>query len=127
LDQATHQFSYVRAGHELPLLVDQTGALLPVPEDRSLPLGLFPKPALDTQTVTLQPGDTVLLFSDGVTEAMDGQHEMFELERLTRFLAAHPVASAQALCDQIVEAVAAYRDPAPQWDDITLLAVRALG
>jgi serine phosphatase RsbU (regulator of sigma subunit)/FixJ family two-component response regulator len=127
LDQATHQFSYVRAGHELPLLVDQTGALLPVPEDRSLPLGLFPKPALDTQTVTLQPGDPVLLFSDGVTEAMDGQHEMFELERLTRFLAAHPVASAQALCDQIVEAVAAYRDPAPQWDDITLLAVRALG
>jgi serine phosphatase RsbU (regulator of sigma subunit)/FixJ family two-component response regulator len=127
LDKATRQFSYVRAGHEYPLLLDRMGALLAVPEGRSLPVGIFQDLVIETQTVTLLPGDTMLLYTDGVTEAMDEGHELFGLERLEKHLAAHPGEPAQAMCDRIVEAVASYQGRAPQSDDITLLAVRALG
>jgi serine phosphatase RsbU (regulator of sigma subunit)/DNA-binding NarL/FixJ family response regulator len=127
LDKATRQFSYVRAGHEYPLRIDPAGALLTVPEGRSLPLGLFHEIVLEAQTVTLLPGDTLLLFTDGVTEAMNERHELFGEERLSHCLAARSGETAQALCDRIVETVAGYQGQAPQADDITLLALRALG
>jgi sigma-B regulation protein RsbU (phosphoserine phosphatase) len=126
LEQATRQFSYVRAGHEYPLLHDRTGAPLAVPEGRSLPLGIFHDLVIETHTATLLPGDALLLYTDGVTEAMDEGHELFGLERLEKHLAAHPGEPAQAMCDRIVAAVAAYQGRAPQSDDITLLGVRAL-
>jgi serine phosphatase RsbU (regulator of sigma subunit)/FixJ family two-component response regulator len=127
LDRATHQFSYVRAGHEYPLLYDRTGAPLAVPEGRSVPLGIFQDLVIETQTLTLLPGDTMLLYTDGVTEAMDEGRELFGLERLEKQLAGHPDEPAQVMCDRIVEAVTSYQGRAPQSDDITLLAVRALG
>jgi DNA-binding response OmpR family regulator len=86
LDEATHQFSYVRAGHEYPLPYERTGAALAVPEGRSQPLGLFEDLALETRTMTLLQGDTMLLFTDGVTEAMDGC-----TEGLVWVAAAYPV------------------------------------
>jgi sigma-B regulation protein RsbU (phosphoserine phosphatase) len=125
LHRSTREFEYVRAGHDLPLVWDADGAPLAVGHARGHPLGLFATPALDAQTLRLPLGGTLLLYTDGATEAMDAQSELFGRERLA--LAAHtaPDASAQALCDHLVQAVAAYHGAAPQADDITLLAVRA--
>jgi phosphoserine phosphatase RsbU/P len=127
LDEATHCFTYVRAGHEFPLLHDRGGSAVAIPEGRSLPLGLFSKLVLEKRTVTLRPGDTMLLYTDGVTDARDEQGELYGLERLVRCLGLEAGEPAQAICDRVVEALAGHQGRAPQADDITLLAIRALG
>jgi serine phosphatase RsbU (regulator of sigma subunit) len=121
---STGAFAFVRAGHELPLIWDAAGAPVPIARGTGQPLGLFSQPALDAQTATLPPGGTLLLFTDGVTEAMDASDELFGVERIVQVVGAGGDATAQELCDRLVAAVAAFHAGAPQADDITLLAVR---
>src|SRR5262249_20634254 len=78
----TREFAFVRAGHELPLLLDANGERLALQMGRGHPLGLFPTPMLDAQSVYLPPGGTLLLFTDGVTEAMDARDELFGAQRI---------------------------------------------
>jgi phosphoserine phosphatase RsbU/P len=120
----TRTLTLVRAGHDLPLMCDATGALLPLARGRGHPLGLFPAPILDKQTATLPPGCTLLLYTDGATETPDAQGELFGLERLEAALRGEPCTSAQALCDNLVQRLATYRGAAPQADDITLVVAR---
>jgi sigma-B regulation protein RsbU (phosphoserine phosphatase) len=126
LRRSTREFTFVRAGHELPLIWDAGGELAPIARGLGHPLGLFPHSALDSQTVTLPPGGTLLLFSDGVTEAMDARGDLFGVERILQAVRAGRPATAQDLCDRLVAAVASYQGAAPQADDITLLAVREI-
>ena len=119
------EFAFVRAGHELPLLLGAGGERLTPEMGRGHPLGLFPAPLLDAQTVRLPPGGTLLLYTDGVTEAMDACDELFGSQRIVEAVRGARDASAQQLCDRLVQAVADYHGPAAQADDITLLAVRA--
>ena len=126
LHRATRELAFVRAGHELPLVLDACGDIQqPVP-GRGHPLGLFPNPMLDAQTMILPAGGTLLLYSDGVTEAMDAAGELFGVERVAETMRGSAGDSAQVLCDRLVQALVAYAGGAPQADDITLLAVRAL-
>jgi sigma-B regulation protein RsbU (phosphoserine phosphatase) len=121
----TGEFVYARAGHELPLVWSESGALQTVARAIGHPLGLLPDPALDVQNMRLLPGATLLLYTDGVTEAMDPRGDFFGLERLRATGRAYLVSPMQRLCDGVVDAVAAYRGTAPQADDITLLALHA--
>jgi phosphoserine phosphatase RsbU/P len=125
LHRSTRTFEFVRAGHELPRVWDAAGAAQPIERGRALPLGLFSQSLLDAQTVVVPPGGTLLLYTDGVTEAMDVQGELFGLERLDVAVREAPTVAAQQLCDYLVEAVTAYHGATPQADDLTLLAVRA--
>jgi len=125
LCRETREFSFVRAGHEQPLLLDADGALLTPEMGRGHPLGLFPNPMLDAQTVRVPPGGTLLLYTDGVPEAIDARDELFGSERIAAAVRGAPEVSAQELCDRLVQAVTDYRGSAAQADDITLLAVRA--
>ncbi|MEP7188902.1 MAG: SpoIIE family protein phosphatase [Roseiflexaceae bacterium] len=122
---STGEFSYARAGHELPLLWNASGAALAPIRANGQPLGILPDPAIDVQTLRLPPGGTLLLFSDGVTEATNAQGGFFGLESVQATVQAHPGMPAQQLCDQLVDTLTAYRGTSPQADDITLLAVRA--
>lgn len=125
LCRETREFAFVRAGHEMPLLVAADGALLTPEMGRGHVLGLFPNPVLDMQTVQLPPGGTLLLYTDGVNEAMDAHSQLFGSERIAAIVRGARTASAQQLCDQLVQAVTAYRGLAAQADDITLVAMRA--
>lgn len=125
LHYTTGEFDYARAGHELPLLWDGSGTPLTLARANGQPLGLLPDPAIDVRTVRLPPGGTLLLFSDGVTEATDARGDFFGMDRLQTTAHEYLGASAQQLCDQLVDTLAAYRGTAPQADDITLLAVRS--
>ena len=80
---------------------------------------------IDVQTLRLPPGGTLLLFSDGVTEATNAQGGFFGLESIEATVQAHLGIPAQQLCDQLVDRLTAYRGTSPQADDITLLAARA--
>lgn len=123
LDGATRTFSYARAGHELPIIVDRHGRQLGVPRGRGLPLGLFPMPELDTQSVELPEGGKLLLFTDGVTEAVDASGEFYGLAQLQATMERQQRLAAQPLCDALVEQLVAFHAGVPQHDDITVLAV----
>jgi sigma-B regulation protein RsbU (phosphoserine phosphatase) len=121
---ATREFTYARAGHDLPMIVDRQGDVRPLTRSNGLPLGLFVETAIDVQSVRLEPLDTLLLFTDGVTEATDASGEFFGAERIPALVREHENASAQQICDSLVATLVAFRGAAPQADDITLLAVR---
>jgi sigma-B regulation protein RsbU (phosphoserine phosphatase) len=121
----TGEFHYVRAGHELPLVWDAQGATTEVPFSYGIPLGLFPEVVLDEQTIMLPPGGTLLLYTDGASEAMDMQGILLGHERLSTIARSLPGDSAQALCEQLLSEIVGYHDSAPQSDDITVVTVRA--
>ena len=126
LQQETRAFRYARAGHELPRVWDVSGALLSYDWGYGHPLGLIEQPSLDCRTIVMPPGGTLLLITDGVTEATDGSGAFFGPERLELAVRACQARSAQALCDELVTTLANYHGEAPQDDDITLVAVRAM-
>jgi serine phosphatase RsbU (regulator of sigma subunit) len=126
LQQKTRAFCYARAGHELPRVWDASGAPLPYTWDFGHPLGLLEEPSLDCRTIVMPPGGTLLLITDGVTEATDYRGAFFGSERLDMAVRACPARSAQGLCDDLVATLADYHGESPQHDDITLVAVRTV-
>jgi sigma-B regulation protein RsbU (phosphoserine phosphatase) len=75
--------------------------------------------------MTLPPKSTLLLYTDGVTEAFHPEHGAFGEPRLQEILAREPHDSSQALCDRILDSVVAFSGDAARQDDITVVAVRA--
>lgn len=126
LDQRTNSFRYARAGHELPLIIDGRGIVLPVPSGPTLPLGIDVDPPLDEQTVSLAPGSTLVLYTDGLTDAYNPAGMAFGLEQVRMCLQEGRNVPAQALCDQLFRSVTEHQGIAPRHDDITLVAVHAL-
>ena len=115
---------YVNAGHNAPMLLRSSGALERL-RSGGPPLGIFASPAYAQATVALSPGDLLVIFTDGVTEAVDPRDEEFgdaRLERVLRETAGAPVA---AVCDAVLVAVAGFQEGQIQNDDITLVAARA--
>jgi len=128
LDGATREFRFVRAGHDLPLVLDMRCEAIDLHLGVGQLLGVLPDPALDEQSVVLPPDGLLLMYTDGVTEAMDRDRKQFGVEGLRALL--HPGGplrvSAQGVCAAVREAVRAHTgSPAPQ-DDVTLVAVRVL-
>jgi sigma-B regulation protein RsbU (phosphoserine phosphatase) len=92
------------------------------------PLGLFPKAEYDEIVIAAKPGDLFLFFSDGITDALNAEGELFGTERLEAVLRDHPSAchSAQATVDAILAAVATFQSGTAHFDDETLVVLRVL-
>ena len=125
LDRRSRELCYVRAGHELPFLLDARGMETPLMWGAGQPLGILDAPAFDQQTLTLPPDGTLLLYTDGATDAMDTSHDFFGAERLHQAVQANCVHSPQQMCDNLLRTILDHQSTAPQADDITLVAVRA--
>ena len=125
LESERQQFTFVRAGHPSPLLLDRWGEDTSPPPGLGQPLGLFDDPSLDEQSVTVPEGGLLFLFTDGITEAADPGGQQFGLERLQTVLRAANHAPAQDLCRLAYGAVRAHCGAAAPHDDILLLALRA--
>ena len=126
LDVSRSLFEYVNAGHNYPLLVSPDGACEPLTTGGLL-LGVMPEYPYESATITLAPGQTLLIYSDGVNECVDCQDQEFGERRIRSLLAEHRDASAQALRTFLLEEVQRHAGGQPQVDDITLVAVRATG
>jgi sigma-B regulation protein RsbU (phosphoserine phosphatase) len=116
------RFTYANAGHNAPLLV--TSSEIRRLETGGVPLGLFDNAMFDEETVTLQPGDLIVAFSDGVTEALDPAGEEFTDDRLLMCVNAHRGESPQQLLDSLLEDVREFCADASQSDDVTVVVVR---
>jgi len=116
-------FSYARAGHELPVLVSASGTVLDIPKSKSLPIGLFPVIPLDEQSITIPPGGTLLLFTDGMCDCRNPAGEEFGRERITARLSALHGQTAQDTCAGLVRALLDFRQDAEQDDDVSLVTL----
>ena len=123
LDRTTREFVYVRAGHEMPILVDACREVMTLSRGHGHPLAFIPDPDLDEQRVIIPPSCLLLLYTDGVTDMVDVEGTFFGLERLRQVVRAGGSMPAQAVCDRLLQTVMEYRGAAPQADDVTLVAV----
>jgi len=134
LELATGRVQYTNAGHLPPLRLrpGQGAAWVDLPP--GLLLGVDPDSRYATRTLTLAPGETLLLYTDGVTEAMNAQQALFGADRLRALAAQLAAADPQVLVAGVIAAVLQYSGgtaapagPIEQSDDITLLALRYRG
>ncbi|MCI0555631.1 MAG: SpoIIE family protein phosphatase [Anaerolineae bacterium] len=125
LDTTTGEFSYARAGHEPPLLLDSQGVVQRLPHQPGMALGLWEDIMLDENSVHLPQGSLLLMFTDGMTDCRDPQGVAFGLERLKQTLTGLDHTSAQSSCDQLLATLMNYQDGSKQDDDVTLVAVHA--
>jgi len=119
----TGELVYANAGHNPPLLGTPEGDVTCLEESTGCILGVFEDLTFGQRQVPLGPGDQFVLYTDGVTEAMDAEDNQFSLERLERIVGGNTGASPEELCGLTVETVEAYRAHAQQ-DDVTMLVLR---
>jgi serine phosphatase RsbU (regulator of sigma subunit) len=119
------EFSYARAGHEPPLLLEPDGSVERLPHGTGMALGLWENIVIDEQTITLPPGSTLVLYTDGMTDCRDPNGVPFGLERIQRSLYNCPGSSAQVVCDHLFQKLKKYQQGAKQDDDVTLVAIHA--
>ena len=115
---------YINAGHPSPILIRRSGSADEAFTEGSFPVGLVPEAEYATACVKLEPGDTLVLFSDGVTEAMDPKEDFFGMPRLRQLLTGHNETPLDELQKLVLEAVENFARGASQADDLTLLLVR---
>jgi len=114
---------FVRAGHPSPLLLRQ-GEVSELYHGGSFPIGLLEPASYTASRIQLEPDDTLLLFTDGVTEAEDKERNLFGRIRLMDTLVRHSGCALDTLQSGILSAVQGFTEAVTQSDDITLLAVR---
>lgn len=120
---ATGKLVYISAGHPSPLVLRE-GNVTDLTTEGSFPVGLIPEADFEAKTAALEDGDTLVLFSDGVTEAVNREEEMFGTARLREALSGTQGASLEQLQKAVLSALEKFASGASQADDITLLIVR---
>lgn len=123
LDPETGVLSYINAGHNDPLIVSRDGETIRMLESSALPVGIVGGQVFETAQAAVAPGETLVGFSDGITEAMNAAGEPYGDERLLAVLREHAGLPAPALVEVIARAVDEYVAGAPQADDMTLLII----
>ena len=123
LHDSDGKFHYARAGHSVPLVLDAGRQPIEVGHGVGHPLGLFEEMLVDEASLDLDPGSLLLLYTDGVTEAVDAQGEFFGDERLLAALQSSNGTGPDQTCEAVWDALQAYQAGASQEDDVTLLAV----
>lgn len=123
LDCRDHTFNYARAGHEVPILFDPNGQVVSLGRGMGQLLGFFEDLQLDQQTITLEGGSSLVLYTDGVLDAVDRHGERFCLDRFITAVASQVGTPAQELCDYLVRELLEFQSENGQFDDITLVTI----
>jgi sigma-B regulation protein RsbU (phosphoserine phosphatase) len=117
------KLEYINAGHPSPILLRGSTAEEAFTEG-SFPVGLVPEAEFSTTTLKLEPNDTLLLFSDGVTEAMDPDEQLYGVARLRGVLQGKQELALDEIQKTVLESVENFARGARQADDLTVLLVR---
>lgn len=123
----TGELTYSNAGHNPPLIIhsDNRSEWLHVP--KGVVIGAIEEAEYKTEKTVLYPGDTIFLYTDGVTEAMNSSKNIFSGERLKATVEEGSYASAEVLVKRIMQSVKVFAGDEIQSDDITMLAVQFKG
>ncbi len=123
LDTATGEMIYASAGHNPPIVVRPSGQIDTL-RTKGIVLGVMDPFQFEQKTIVLNPGDGVLFYTDGVTEAFNDAEEMFGEKRLRETVQRLRRQPAADVVQNIHDAVTAFANPCPQSDDFTLLMLR---
>jgi sigma-B regulation protein RsbU (phosphoserine phosphatase) len=126
LDSANRTLTYVNAGHNPPIHFRVADGTLTELTGTGMAMGVLDDAAYTQEDVQIVPGDVLILYTDGITEAENADLEMFGQNRLERIILASDRVSANGLCQEILTAVRTFTGDHPQSDDITLMVVRSL-
>jgi len=124
LNVKTGELFYCNGGHNLPYIQSTDGAVTELENVGGLLLGKFENAPYDMNTIQLNPGDTIVTFTDGVTEAEDEDGSFFDEERVITYLEKQPGKSLDSLVKGLFLEVMKFTGAADQSDDITVLSVQ---
>ncbi|MEJ2168275.1 MAG: SpoIIE family protein phosphatase [Desulfobacterales bacterium] len=122
LNPQTGKMAYINAGHEPVLIINQSGVKETLKSTGPV-VGMLPAMEYQVKQIGIDPGDTLIGYTDGVTEAMSPQQKLFGKKRFFTLLEG-PAPTASALIERINMELFNHIDNAPQFDDITMIAVR---
>ncbi len=126
LDVTTGELVYTNAGHDPPFVHQADGSLQLLTERHGPLVGVAPNVVYGESRWHLGPGDLLVVYTDGVTEAQDGRGQFFSEERLAELIRADGANSTSAVVDRILAAVESFESGAERADDITVLALQVL-
>ena len=128
LDMKTHYLTYCNAAHNAPVMITAEGECSLLEVETNLPIGVEDRYNYDEQQVDFPPGSALLLYTDGLTEAMyfsnDGSRKLFGEQRVLHDVEKNSKASAIEVIDFLKQHVAVFADGTEQSDDLTMLFVR---
>lgn len=127
LNTQTGTVKYANGGHNLPLLITKDHSLKQLKNTSGILLGKIDHVKFETEEVQLEAGDKLLLYTDGITEAMNERGEMYEEDRLQKYLLSHGTLSDEMLLRCLVVDTFKFINKAQQSDDITLLVLEYHG
>jgi phosphoserine phosphatase RsbU/P len=116
-------FTYVNAGHNHPLIFKDDGSREELTTTGPA-LGIMDDVLYTEQTTTINPGDVMVMYTDGVTESVNRNNEEFGVERLESIVHEHRCSSAEEIRDAIIREVNVYTDGQDQFDDITIIIMK---
>jgi sigma-B regulation protein RsbU (phosphoserine phosphatase) len=122
LNPETGVVSYINGGHEPLFILNETGIRESI-SSTGPAVGMMPDMIFKVKQLQLQPGEILVGYTDGVTEAKDPEGHLFSPQRLKELIE-QPTDSAQGLLDRIYKALFDYIEDAPQFDDITMIAIK---
>jgi len=123
LENAT--LTYCNAGHNPPFLIRSHGNIEKLSELHGIPLGIFEHAVFSSGTILLLPGDTLLLYTDGVTEAINSSGAFYTVERMLGVIRGNPDLCPAEMLVRLKESVRDFMKGTDQADDITLLALHS--
>jgi sigma-B regulation protein RsbU (phosphoserine phosphatase) len=124
LDPGRGALSYANAGHNPPLLFRRDpNQVIPL-EAHGMAMGVLTGIELEQREIEMEPGDVLLFYTDGLTDALDGEMDEFGLKRLCSVVEKHHEASAAGVVEAINRAVAEFVGDTPQFDDLTLVVLK---
>ena len=125
LDGQSGRCVMANAGHLPPILKKADGSVVKLSPAGSAPLGILPGMTFGQQSALLGPGDTLVLYTDGIVEAMNDRDELYGYERFESLIAA-TAADPETIKNAIIEDVNRFTGLSPQHDDMTLVCFGAL-
>jgi len=127
LDLGSGELTFSNAGHIPPLLVHECEGAKYVDLPQGKPVGIHKRSAYSVDRLQMRRGDALLVFTDGIPEALNNRDEFFEDERLLDLFHTHPPSSAADALDIVLREVRIFSEGAPQADDIAVLCIRYVG
>jgi sigma-B regulation protein RsbU (phosphoserine phosphatase) len=124
IDNTTLTLTYVNAGHNPPLVLRKKTGEIEELNLTGVAVGALDDAEYTQEVLNLFPGDVIVLYTDGITEAVNDREEMYDVPRLIEIIRKNGDLSAQEIVDEIIRSVFAFTGSQPQFDDITLMVVK---
>lgn len=126
IDRLSRQMTYTRAGHDWPVLLRGEQSILLGGDGTPLGILVEPEFRLTEEEIALQPGDRLVLYTDGMTDINDPDGRLFDREQLNRLLQQNAAREAEGLCEALFTGLLAYQGEAEQNDDMSALIVEVV-